>query len=83
MDYIIKREFHHTVIRDNIAEDMHVLRIYNKSDASILSESELKHFESEIRLIYDDLEYVSQNKEIENETLITLESLINKFKKNE
>lgn len=83
MNYIVKREFHHSAIKDNIAEDMHVLRVYNKNDASILFESEPKHFESEIRLTYDNLEYVSQDREIGDETLITLESINNKFKKNE
>lgn len=80
MDYLVKRELHHSSIRDNVNTDFDVVKIYNKLNNNMIAETDPVEATSEMRIEYDGLEYVTTpNKEI----LITLESLINKFKKHE
>jgi len=75
MDYIVKKDC------VDIVNNGYKLLIISKKDESLLAESEgFKESNEEIRLIYDELEYVSTTN---NEILITLESIINKFKKHE
>lgn len=80
MDYIVNRE----EIIINEQEIYHKLVIFKKSDNSILAESNSIQISDgypnlELRIKYDDIEFVSIN----NEILITLESILQKFKKHE
>ena len=72
MNYIVKRE-----LVDSINNGYKLLVISNNNQL-VLAESEGFSSENEdIRLKYEDLEYVYHN----NEILLTLESILNKFKK--
>lgn len=83
MKHLVRREFHHTEIKDGEPVDYYVLRIYNNADNSILAEGEPNINHHDTKVTYDELEYWNIPDKGEYVTLITLESLINKFKKNE
>lgn len=57
------------------------LTIYDSKDNSILIQIEAETSNEELRIVYDGLEYVSLNNQ--GEILITLNSILNKFKKHE
>lgn len=79
MSIIAKREALTLFNKDSGHDETHTyISIYNKN-GELLSRSGRNHPEGYISHVYDELEYVSCNRE--GQVLITLDSINNKFSK--